>query len=129
MQTKQLVFEIESWKRIFDFMENETVSMKGQLGQILKEYPGDDLLNQIEQFQNQFLTQDKLISIFRNDLEKQSEVIRSVKIEDSHPSENINKQQKLRKEIHIAFKQFEEMKSSFYHFFCERFSQNLLSEF
>ena len=108
-------------------MENETVSMKGQLGLIVKEYPGDDLLNPIEQFQNQFLTQDKMIRIFRNDLEKQGEIIRSSKYENCPPAENIDRQQKLRKEINIAFRQFEEMKSSFYLFFCERFSQKIVS--
>ncbi len=120
----QLAFEVESWKRIFDFMENETVFMKGRMSQILRELSDTDLLNHIEVFQNQFLTQDKVIRIFRNDIDKQSQSLLTDEISPSVILEKLNRQKKLRKEISLADKEFDRLKMNFYEFFCENLTED-----
>ena len=119
--TKQLIFEIEFWKRILDAMENEIVFMKGRMSQILKEYPDNSLLNAIEQYLNSLLVQDKLIQIFRNDLEKQSVQLKKMDKDTKQLKDKLKQHKKFRKEIETTRLQFEKMSAEFYAFFCEKF--------
>jgi len=123
---KQLIFEIESWKRTMDFIENEIVFMKGRMSQILREYPDNSLLNAIEQYQNWLLVQDKMIQIFRNDLEKQIQAVKSLVKDTNLLMETLKRQKKFRVEIETAHSQFEKMRGDFYLFFCERFYEKML---
>ena len=125
---KQLIFEIESWKRTMDFMENEIVFMKARMSQILREYPDDSLLNSIEQYLNKLLVQDKMIQIFRNDMNKHTLGIKASVQEQKLLKDNLKNQKKLRKDIETAHAQFEKMRSDFYLFFCQQFYEKLFQE-
>lgn len=123
---KQLIFEIESWKRTIDFIENEIIFMKGRMSQILREYPDDSLLNSIEQFQNKLLVQDKMIQIFRIDLGNQIQAVKNLLNDTNFLMETLKRQKKFRSEIETAHSQFEKMRDEFYLFFCERFYKKML---
>lgn len=67
LKLKQLQFESNTWKRLLRFMMEENNHLKNRIAEILKDDFDKNLLKEIENFQSNFIKQDELINLLRND--------------------------------------------------------------
>ena len=63
--------DIEMWKRVLFYIQEETIIMKIRLTDIVL-LINKDLLPVIEDFQNSFLVKEETITLFKNELCKES---------------------------------------------------------
>ena len=65
---EQVKIEADTWKRLLDFFMEENVHAKNRLSNILKDGFDRDLLDELENFQSQFIKQDEMINLLRRDI-------------------------------------------------------------
>ncbi|MEO8413216.1 MAG: hypothetical protein ABI472_06130 [Ginsengibacter sp.] len=65
---EQLEIETGTWKRLLDFFTEENIHSKNRLSAILKDRFERNLLEELENFQGQFIKQDEVISLLRSDI-------------------------------------------------------------
>ena len=65
---KQFQTEIESWKQLLNAGMEENVLLKNRMSDILKNNYDQSSLEEIEEFQNQFIRQDELIYSLKSDV-------------------------------------------------------------
>lgn len=61
-------YEILSWLRMLDYQQQEIIDMKTRIAEVIKGNVGQKILDQLEEFQNTFLTKDTVIAFFRRDI-------------------------------------------------------------
>ncbi len=108
----QILFEAETSKRYLDFMQMELSLMKNRLVEILKELPSKSMLETLEHYQSVLLELEEPLFIFRKDILKQIELIKT-NFSDSKMSENIDIQENLRKDIVLLENLFKKIKAEF----------------
>jgi len=117
----QYLHENETWKRILEFIQAENVYLKNRLAQITKADRQNKFLEEIEQYQNELLTEDHTISMLRNDVSKQEKRLKKEYLPDRLLISEISSIQKiLRKEIEIAEQKFNSLKFAFNNYFSEK---------
>jgi hypothetical protein len=117
---QQFKHETETWKRLLEFIQAENVFLKTRLAQITKADVGNQLLEQSEYFQNQFISEDELIGMLRHEVSEQGDLLTRELFEDgSIMKEVIRHQKKLRKEIEIAEQKFNKLKFEFNNYLSE----------
>jgi len=114
LKLKQLQFEIDGWKRLFDFMTDENIQQKNRLAEILKDKFDKNLLGEVENFQSSFLVEDELIGVLRNEVAEMDKLL----LPEEFNNIEINKETGeklniLRENIMIAEKQFGNLKFEF----------------
>ena len=99
LKLKQLQHEIDTWKRMLSFMEEENIHLKNRLSDVLKERFDKKMLDCVEGFQNSFIKGDQLLSLLKKDLaDLEKSIITEASIE-----EGINKNTELAiKKMRIA---------------------------
>ncbi len=65
---EQVKIESSTWKRLLDFFMEETVHAKNRLSDILRNGFERNLLDELENFQSQFIQQDEIINLLRRDI-------------------------------------------------------------
>ncbi len=65
---EQLKLETSTWKRLLDFFMEENVHAKNRMSDILKDDFDKNLLDELENFQSQFIKQDEVIYLLRQDI-------------------------------------------------------------
>jgi hypothetical protein len=117
MQTKklkQLQYESDTWKRTLGFLIDENIHLKNRLSEILKEQFDNNLLDEVEVFQNKFIQEDKLISLIRNDVAEIDKLLTREIFEDSKIATQFDKNlQMVRNNILNAEKEFSRLKLEF----------------
>jgi hypothetical protein len=108
----QILFEAETSKRYLDFIQMELTLMKNRLDEIIKEFSSKSMLETIEHYQSVLLELDEPLFIFRKDILKQIELIKT-NFTDSKFSENFRIQENLRKEMFLLEKLFYKIKNEF----------------
>ncbi len=108
----QILFEAETSKRYLDFIQMELTLMRNRLVEIIKELPSKSMLETIEHYQSVLLELDEPLFIFRKDILKQMELIKTNFI-DSKISENIDIQEILRKDMVLLENLFNKIKGEF----------------
>ena len=68
LKLKQLRHEIDTWKRMLSFMEEENIHLKNRLSDVLKDRFDKKMLDNVEGFQNSFIKGDQLLSLLKKDL-------------------------------------------------------------
>lgn len=120
MKLQQLQYESNTWKRVLGFMTEENVHLKNRLSQILKEKFNADLLEEAEVFQSNFIKEDELISLLRNDIAELDKLLEREMFEDGTTIKEVKRKlQKIRSNMEIAEKQFGTLKSGFNSYFFE----------
>lgn len=120
LKLTQLQFESDTWKRLLTFMMDENIHLKKRLSQILKEEFDKAMLETAENFQTRFLKADNLVSLLRNEVAELDNLLEREVVEDGAlKKEMSNRFRKIRKNIKIAEKQFEKLKSEFNNYFSE----------
>jgi hypothetical protein len=117
----QIRYELGSFRRLMNFMEDENIYLKNRLSEVLKEEKESDLLEELELFQSRFIRYDVIISIARNDIAEFESVPEQGAAEKSEVKEShILKLKKMRAEFLILSTEFSNLKSGFNAFLLEK---------
>jgi hypothetical protein len=68
----QFQFEIHSWIRLVDFLNQENTYLKNRLSEVIDQIKDREKLALAEHFQNQFIIKDDVYDHILHDLKKQS---------------------------------------------------------
>ena len=124
ISTNQLLHEVDSWKRLLEFLQVENVHMKNRLAQITREDRNNQLLDEIERFQNLLIAEDSTISLLRHDVADQEKWVKKDIADDLALTREIGRRhRKLRKELEIAEQKFNTLKFDFNGFFADKSSE------
>ena len=88
----QFQFELQSWIRLIEFLNQETTYLKNRLSEVIDQIRDRENLALAEHFQNQFIVKDDIYDHIMHDLKKQSykwKEIKSFSSKDLH--EDLNK--------------------------------------
>ena len=64
----QLRHEINTWKRMLGFMQEENVHLKNRLSDVLKDRFNKNLLDEVEFFQTNFIKEDEVIGLLKSEV-------------------------------------------------------------
>ena len=120
LKLKQLQYESDTWKRLLGFMMDESIHLKNRLSEVLKDKFDKNLLVEIEGFQNNFIKEDELIGLLRNDVAGLDKLLEREIFEDGKIVNEIDRRLKnLRNNIVYAEKQFSKLKLEFNNYLSE----------
>ncbi|MEN9952140.1 MAG: hypothetical protein RLZZ520_408 [Bacteroidota bacterium] len=68
----QFQFEVQSWIRLIEFLNQETTYLKNRLSEVIDQIKDRENLALAEHFQNQFIVKDDVYDHIMHDLKKQS---------------------------------------------------------
>lgn len=121
LKLKQLHYEVETWKRLLSFMTDENIRLKNRLSEILQERFNSDLLEEVEIFQSNFLKEDEMISLLRNDIAEFDKLLTREVFEDGKLAKKVEKKMEtLRANIETAEKDFGKLKTEFNSYLIEK---------
>jgi len=120
LKLKQLQHESDTWKRSLGFMMDENVQLKNRLAEILRTEFDENLLEDIENFQTNFIREDEMVSLLKADIAKLDKLLVREVFEDGQIVENINQMlREIRRNISIAESQFGKLKLEFNSYLLE----------
>jgi regulator of replication initiation timing len=120
LKLKQLQYESDTWKRLLGFMTEENIHLKNRLSEILKGRFSNNMLEEVEVFQNRFVREDELIGMLRNDVAMLDRLLEREIFEDGLIAKDIGRSLKnIRRNITIAEKQFGKLKIDFNSYLSE----------
>jgi hypothetical protein len=121
----QFVNETESWGRLLSFFSQENVYLKTRLAEIVNSSLPNEDIELAEKFQEDFLTQDKIISFLSGDLKEQKSLLQRDLYEDGQLFKKLMREQKkLRKHIKREAEWFAKIKNRFTDYLSTRFLNN-----
>lgn len=120
MKLKQLQYEIDTWKRLLDFINEENILFKIRISDLLKDSFDRILLEEVDGFQNRFIRQDEITCQLRNDIAElnklpEGQIIRNGKIFKAVD----NKMRYLRRNMKMAENRFIAIRKDFNHFLLQ----------
>ena len=114
LKLKQMMFETEALKRKLGYIMAENVHTKNRLAEVLTQKFDISMLEKIEEFHNQFLKQDELITILRHELSEFENLLNKEITKDGEVLSKVKvKMHKLREHIINSELEFDKLKSSF----------------
>jgi hypothetical protein len=117
LKIKQLQYQVNSWKRLLDYLTEENIQMKNRLSEILKEKFDTYLLEEVDGFQTRFIRKDNLIALLRNEIKELDEIpVAEISKDERILKKMIIKIKRLHKNISNTEKQFGKLKSDFHKF-------------
>ena len=119
LKSKQLHHELETWKRLLDFMMNENIYLKNRLSQILQDKFEDKLLAKMEDFQNAFLKEDQLFEFLRNEVAELEDLLNFAAVKKVMENEIDKKLFKLQGNMITAESEFGKLKLQFNSYLSE----------
>jgi hypothetical protein len=115
MNTKirHLKHELETWLRTLDYIQQENVSLKNCLADIIINDIEPEMLEEVEYFQNQFLNKDTIISLLRYDIAEQNRLAEAGEAMNGNFTMLVKKHDKLREDMEKTEKEFNKLKFQF----------------
>ena len=114
VKIKQAFFEIRCIKRAVEFIMEENVHLKNHVAEILKNGFDKKMLGMLEDFQSNFIIEDQMIGLLRNELAQIEELIyRKVSPGDRGFLQLCDKLKMLHKSTIMAENQFLKLRSDF----------------
>lgn len=119
---KQYSYDVNCWERSLAFFLIENIYFKERLSEILNTADDEELLLNCEQFQEQFLEQDRILSFLDTEVKRQKRSLGKMLYENDELFKEVVKQQKkLRNDMKKEEALFTKVKDSFSNFLSERF--------
>ena len=124
LKLKQIQHEVETWKRMLLYMQEENIHLKNRLSEVLKDRFDKKMLEVVEVFQNKFIMQDDLVNSLKKEVADIEELL--------HPNNNgslniVSPSEKsvttIRSNLEIAEKKFAVLKTDFNHYLSENINQ------
>lgn len=120
LKLKQLQYEADTWKRLLGFLMDENIHLKNRLSQVLKDRFDKNLLEEVEGFQSNFIKEDEMIGLLRNDVAEFDKLLEREVFEDGTIIKKVDsKLKKLRHNIKNAERQFSKFKDDFNNYLSE----------
>jgi len=111
---RQFQTEIEAWKKILNSGMDENVLLKSRLSDIVKNNYDQNLLEEIEEFQTEFIREDELINSLRRDVNDLDNLLYSRMFEVGKMEKSFDiKMDKLDKDIDNSVTRFRILQSAF----------------
>lgn len=111
---RQFQTEIETWKQSLNSRMEENVLLKNRLSDILKSNYDQNLLEEIEDFQTQFIKEDELINLLRRDVNDLDNLLYSKMFENGKIDKLFDtKMENLGKDIASSVIRFHILQSAF----------------
>lgn len=120
MKLKQLQHESDSWKRLLAFIMDENIHLKNRLTEVLKDKFNKNLLDDLEYFHNNFIREDEMIRLMRNDIVELDELLVKEIFEDGKIIKQVERKlHKLHNDLENIQKQFGKLKFEFNNYLSE----------
>jgi hypothetical protein len=112
---EQFHHENLTWGRSLDFFKQENAYLKNRLSQVVDKNTDREFLAQAEHFQNQFIIKDEFVDQLKHDVNEQERTlrIRYMATGNSVDDKIIERQQKLREQMHYLEKDFTQLRNEF----------------
>lgn len=111
---KQYVFEAEGWARFLAYLRQEVISYKTRLAEIVTSGSDNELLEAAENFQETFLSQDRIVSFLSDELKKQNQLLQAdIRQSEEVFNQLVKGQKTLRKDMRIEEQLFARVKEEF----------------
>jgi len=119
---EQLIYEVETWKRLIVFIKNENLMRINRLNEIIKSNDDKKILYKIENFQVQFMMLEELYSVLNDEVVDQHNRLMLVqkKEYDIDLISIIKHQQDIRISIEILINKINKIKADFFQDFSEK---------
>ena len=123
---EQLLYEVETWKRLIVFIKNENLMRINRLNDIIKSNNDKNILFKIENFQVQFLTLEEIYFVLNDEvLEQQNRLMLVYKKEyEIDIILLIKEQQDIRLNIETLINKINKIKADFFQEFSEKLYQS-----
>ena len=119
---EQFVYESEEWRRLMAFLKQENVFYKSRLAEVVNTAEDEDVLLAAERFQEDFLSQDRMVEFLSAELNKQTKLLQKDNYVDGEIFRNlVQSQKRLRDDIQKAEEFFSKTKTEFAHYLVELF--------
>jgi hypothetical protein len=110
----QFMHEVDTWKRLLEFIQGENVFLKTRLAEVTREITDAAWLEQAELFQTRFLAEDDAIALLRRDVAELEAWLKREIFEDGSIIKEVRKKhRKLRQEIEMNEQRFNRLKFEF----------------
>lgn len=120
MKLKQLQHESDGWKRLLAFIMDENIHLKNRLTEVLKDKFNKNLLDDLEYFHNNFIREDEMIRLMRNDIVELDELLVKEIFEDGKIIKQVERKlHKLHNDLENIQKQFGKLKFEFNNYLSE----------
>ena len=123
---EQLIYEVETWKRLIVFIKNENLMRINRLNEIIKSNDDKNILNKIENFQVEFMMLEEIYFVLNNEVTEQGNRLMLV-----HKKEYeidiillIKQQQDIRLNMEKLINKINQIKSDFFQEFSEKLYQS-----
>ena len=113
-----LHFDHELWKKELDFYEDEIRIFERRLGEISVRWTDQDVLSQLERFQNQYIREKEVIDILQRDIKRREQALSIYAKEHAENIEDTNFEdhRELRERMFTFRKIYNELKHDFHNF-------------
>jgi len=124
-EMRQFEDVLATWKQLLNARMEENIFLKYKISEILKNNFNQNLLEEIEEFQTQFIKEDELINSLRKDISELDNYILSKVLQNGKMEKSFDaKIEDLRKDIAHSDSRFHASKSAFDNF-QNKISSNL----
>lgn len=119
---EQFIYESEEWGRLLAFLKQENVFYKSRLADVVNNSEDEDVLLAAERFQEDFLSQDRMIDFLSSELCKQAKLLqKDIYLDAGIFTELVQNQKTLRNDIQKAEEIFSRTKTEFALYLIELF--------
>lgn len=111
---RQFMYESEEWGRLLAFLKQENVFYKSRLAEIVNTFEGGEIVDKAENFNEDFLSQDRILNFLSEELKMQNILLRKDLYMDGELFSNaVRHQKKLRADIEKTEEIFSGIKRNF----------------
>lgn len=119
---EQLIYEIETWKRLIAFIKNENLMRINRLNEIIKSNIDKTFLNKIENFQVQFMMLEEIYFVLNDEVVEQYKRLLLVQNQEYEIDIIllINEQRDIRLNMEKLVNKINKIKADFFQEFSEK---------
>ena len=119
---EQLIYEVETWKRLIVFIKNENLMRINRLHDIIKSSNDKNILFKIENFQLQFMMLEEIYFILNNEVIEQQNRLMLIKKKQYEIDliQIIKQQQDIRVNLEKLINKINKIKADFFQEFSEK---------
>ena len=119
LKLKQLRHEINTWKRMLGFMQEENVHLKNRLSDVLKDRFNKNMLDGVEFFQTNFIKEDEVIGLLKSEVAEVENILKWNLITDENIFPTSKRMETVRNNIDAAEKDFSKINNDFNKYLSE----------
>ena len=119
LKLKQLRHEINTWKRMLGFMQEENVHLKNRLSDVLKDRFNKNMLDGVEFFQTNFIKEDQVIGLLKSEVAEVENILKRDLVTEESIFPTSKRMETVRNNIDAAEKDFTKINNDFNKYLSE----------